>query len=580
MGFFAELKRRNVVRAGGLYLVGAWLAVQVADTLFPVFDLPAWALRAVVVVLAIGLVPALAVAWLFELTPEGLRADAGAGPPRAPQSARRMNRLVGVLLVIALSYFAVDRFVLRTLPEPVATTPMAAADHSIAVLPFADMSQTGDQAYLSDGLAEELLNQLSQVPQLRVIARTSSFSFKGRNADIATIATALGVAHVLEGSVRKSGNQLRVTAQLVRASDSTHLWSQAYDRPLDDVFQLQDEIAREIVAALKVELLPDQQVGNLQRTSNTNAYQAYLLGMEANRGAGEAGARRAVAAFERAIEVDPGYANAFAALALAYNVTADYAPSAELRAAELGKAAAAAEQAIALAPGLSAGFTARATLRNLIQWDWEGAISDFRHAMALEPDNPRTLAAYAHVLFFAGEHDKGLAMLRRATGIDPLAAGIWFNLGVALGHDGQREAAREALQRASELSQDANWPEFYLGFLDLQEGNTEAALLHFLRAPDPYRLTGTAMLEHSRGNGAASRAALQALQDRYAVGFAYQIAQVHAWRGEPDQAFDWLQRGYQVRDYGLTRLRYDPIFAPLQGDPRFAALVAQVGLPG
>ena len=244
---------------------------------------------------------------------------------------------------------------LRTLPEPAATTPMAAADHSIAVLPFADMSQAGDQAYLSDGLAEELLNQLSQVPQLRVIARTSSFSFKGRNADIATIATALGVAHVLEGSVRKSGNQLRVTAQLVRASDSTHLWSQAYDRPLDDVFQLQDEIAREIVAALKVELLPDQQVGNLQRTSNTNAYQAYLLGMEADRGAGEADARRAVAAFERAIEVDPGYANAYAALALAYNVTADYAPSAELRAAELGMAAAAAEQAIALAPGLSAG---------------------------------------------------------------------------------------------------------------------------------------------------------------------------------------------------------------------------------
>src|SRR5690606_29400319 len=209
------------------------------------------------------------------------------------------------------------------------------ADHSIAVRAFVDMSEAGDQEYFSDGLSEELLNQLAQVPGLKVIARTSSFSFKGKQADIATIAEALGVAHVLEGSVRKSGDRLRVTAQLIRASDSSHLWSQSYDRALSDVFGLQDEISREIVAALKLELLPADLPGNTQRTSSPVAYEAYLRGMEANRGASEADNRRAVAAFEQAVALDPGYANAFAALALACNIAADYADSPELRAREI-----------------------------------------------------------------------------------------------------------------------------------------------------------------------------------------------------------------------------------------------------
>ncbi|HET8818937.1 MAG TPA: tetratricopeptide repeat protein [Xanthomonadaceae bacterium] len=587
MDLLAELKRRNVIRMAGLYLVGAWLVVQVADTLFPAFGMPAWALRSVVVLLAIGFVPALTFAWIFELTPEGIRPDADVdqGGSGARRTARRMNRILVGALVLALAWFGIDRFVLvpgdveaaPSARERPATADAPAGDKSIAVLPFVDMSQAGDQAYFSDGLSEELLNQLAQVPQLRVIARTSSFSFKDRNVDIATIAGALGVAHVLEGSVRKSGNRLRVTAQLIRASDSTHLWSQTYDRALADVFALQDEISREIVSALKVELLPEQRLGGTQRTSNPAAYEAYLRGMDANRSAGQGAAERALAAFEQAVELDPVYANAHAALALARNVAADYAASPAQRTEQLDQAFAAAGQAIALAPDLAAGYTARGTLRNLIDWDWAGAATDLERALALDPNDPATLTAYAHLMFFGGRHGEAIAMLRRATDIDPLAATTWFNLGVTLSHDGQADAAREALQRASDLSVDANWPEFYLGFLDLQAGDTEGALLHFLRAPDPYRLAGTAMLEHTRGNPDASQAALEALQERYAVGFAYQIAQVHAWRGEADLAFAWLQRGYDSRDYGLTRLRDDPILRALADDPRFAVLVDQVG---
>lgn len=584
MDLLAELKRRNVIRMAGLYLVGAWLVVQVADTVFPAFGLPGWALRGVIVLLAIGFLPALVFAWIFELTPQGLRTDAEADPAEsiAPRTARRMNLTIVVVLVLGLAWFAIDRWMPST-RDAAATVAMATGpaatvhDKSIAVLPFVDMSQAGDQAYFSDGLSEELLNQLAQIPQLRVIARTSSFSFKDRNVDIATIAEALDVAHVLEGSVRKSGDQLRVTAQLIRASDSAHLWSQTYDRTLADVFALQDEISREIVAALKVELLPDQKIGGTQRTSNPDAYEAYLRGMDANRSTGRAAAERALVAFEQAVDLDPGYANAHAALALARNVAADYAASPAQRAEQLDDAFAAAGQAIALAPDLAAGYTARGTLRNLIDWDWSGAATDLERALALDPNDPATLAAYAHLMFFGGRHGEAIAMLRRATDLDPLAATTWFNLGVTLSHDGQFDEARVALQRASDLSLDANWPEFYLGFLDLRDGDTGGALLHFLRAPEPYRLAGTAMLEHTRGNPEASQAALEALQERYAVGFAYQVAQVHAWRGEDDQAFAWLQRGFEMRDYGLTRLRDDPILGRLGDDPRFAAVVDQVG---
>src|ERR1700682_2684594 len=256
--FFAELKRRNVIRMAGLYLVGAWLLVQVAGTVLPMFGAPDWLPRTIVILLAIGFLPALIFSWVFEMTPAGLKRDEDVPPEQsiAPQTARRMDRMIIIVLLLALGYFAIDKFVLRPHQQRRPELSATANSQSIAVLPFVNMSSDKEQEYFSDGLAEELLNQLAQIPQLRVIARTSSFSFKGKEIDVATIAKALNVANVLEGSVRKSANTLRITAQLVRASDSSHLWSQTYDRDLTDVFKVQDEIAGDVVAALKVKLLP------------------------------------------------------------------------------------------------------------------------------------------------------------------------------------------------------------------------------------------------------------------------------------------------------------------------------------
>src|SRR5438034_987081 len=263
MNFFSELKRRNVIRFAGLYLVGSWLLVQVASTVLPMFGAPEWLPRSVVILLALGFLPALIFSWVFELTPEGLKRDEDVKPEEsiAPQTARRMNRTIIAVLVLALGYFAFDKFVLAPRRAAVPSESSSSiSSQSIAVLPFVNMSSDKEQDYFSDGLSEELLNQLAQIPQLRVIARTSSFSFKGKEIDVATIARTLNVANVLEGSVRKSANTLRVTAQLIRASDSSHLWSETYDRHLTDVFKVQDEIAGKVVAALKVTLLPTQEL--------------------------------------------------------------------------------------------------------------------------------------------------------------------------------------------------------------------------------------------------------------------------------------------------------------------------------
>ena len=265
MNFLAELRRRNVIRMAGLYLVGAWLIVQVASTIFPAFELPGWALRGVILVLAIGFIPALVFSWVFELTPDGLKRDAEvpASESIAPQTARRMERVFLVLLTLALGYFAIDKFVLAPKREaarvaevtqatkvdavPTSATPIPAVsaipEKSIAVLAFANMSADKDNEYFSDGVAEEILNSLANVKDLKVAGRTASFYFKGRNEPMAAIGAVLGVANILEGSVRKQGNRLRITAQLSRVSDGFHLWSETFDGTDADIFALQENIA-------------------------------------------------------------------------------------------------------------------------------------------------------------------------------------------------------------------------------------------------------------------------------------------------------------------------------------------------
>ena len=578
MSFFTELKRRNVLRAAAFYAASTWLLVQVATQVFPFFHIAEWVVRWIVVAAVIGFPFAMLFSWVYEWTPQGLQRESeiASNESITRQSGKKLDRWIIAILALAVVLLLADKLVLPKAANP-GFDKAATSDKSIAVLPFLNMSSDKEQDYFSDGLSEELLNQLAQIPQLRVIARTSSFSFKGKEVDVATIAKALNVANVLEGSVRKSDNTLRITAQLVRTSDSSNLWSQTYERQMTDVFKVQDEIAGDVVAALKVKLLPTQQLTKTQRTGNPEAYEHYLLGIDISRRDRLEASQLAAAEFQKAITLDPGYANAYAMLSIAQARGADVASSPAQRAEEIKQALATIDQAITLAPDLALGYSRRGYLRYTRAWDWQGAAADFKRALALDPNNAELLASYSQSLFFHGHQEEAIALARKATVIDPLSLDIWNNLGLLLFAPVRSAEARLAWQRAFDINPGARWPNYLVGYLDLKDGKNESALAHFRASDEPFRLTGTAMLEHTLGHAPESEQALDLLKKKYAAGSAFQIAAVYAWRGEKDLAFEWLDRAYDQHDAGMPRLRYDPTLATLHDDSRFAALVKKMG---
>jgi tetratricopeptide (TPR) repeat protein len=253
------------------------------------------------------------------------------------------------------------------------------------------------------------------------------------------------------------------------------------------------------------------------------------------------------------------------------------APSQAQRAEEIKQSLATIDQAITLAPDLAFGYIRRGYLRYTRSWDWQGAAADFKQALTLDPNNAELLSSYSQSLFFNGHQEEAIALARKATVIDPLSLNIWHNLGLLLFCSAQDAEARLAWQHALEINPGARWPNYLVGYLDLKEGKNESALAHFRASDEPFRLTGTAMVEHTLGHASESEQALETLKTKYAAGSAFQIAAIYAWRGEKDKAFEWLDRAYDQHDAGMSRLRYDPTLASLHDDPRFAALVKKMG---
>ena len=571
MSLIAELQRRKVFKVGAAYLVVGWLLIQVAATVGPQLNLPEWAPRLITFLILLGFPIALVMAWVFDVTPDGVKLDAKVS------GSKRVIAAAVVMAALAVGWYFHARPQVRP-PSPVAMTAQSTGASSsavsIAVLPFLDMSQTHDQEYFSDGLSEELLNLLAQLPQMRVIARTSSFSFKGKEVDVATIARTLNVANVLEGSVRKSGNTLRITAQLIRASDSSHLWSQTYDRELTDVFKVQDEIAAAVVDALKVQLLPHQALSNAHRSSNPEAYNQYLLGVEFARRMSPDNWRRAIAAQQRAIALDPGYAPAYAAIANAEGWLADSQGDSALATQALAHV----DKAIKLDPGLVDGYVVRGISRLAARGDWVGAKADFEKALSLNPNNSQVQNGYSRVLIALGRLPEAIVAERKAVALDPISGDASAQLGRLLNATGDTASARKALERAIELTPESAYAHFHLGETDLLEGKPKDALPHFALA-DNYGAGGRAMAEHSLGHAAASQQALDEQIAKYSKGSAYQIAEVYAWRGEKDKAFEWLDRAVAQHDGGLSFFKSDPLIASLRSDPRYAAVLRTLKLP-
>ncbi|HVP62336.1 MAG TPA: protein kinase [Myxococcaceae bacterium] len=494
------------------------------------------------------------------------------------QPPRRRRLLLAALLGSLL--LLVSGVAVRSLRGAEHGPPWAALPApSVAVMPFVDLSPQHDQEYLSDGVAEEIIGVLTQTPGIRVVARSSSFSFKGRNEDLRSVGAKLRVAHILEGSVRKAGDRLRVTAQLVNADDGYQLWSRTFDRKLVDIFAVQDEVAREVARALKGSLLSSRKGRTIQTTS-PEAYASYLNGLQLLNAGSFADVRKAVADFESSVALDPRYAPAHAALAKALLFYESFAPADEPRYPRWqSRVLAEAEAAASLDSELADAYAVRGDARLVLGWEWDGARSDLEHALELAPANAYALRRYALLLEGLGRRDQALDTALQAVDLDPVSGAPHFTLAGIQMRLGRYPQARGTLLDATRLAprHPGTWLQWCTELLD---GKPAAALSIALQSPTQFnRNFGAALAYHSLGDDSASRQALDRMIASEAENALYDIARTYAWRGEQDQALEWLERALVEHDPVALAIQTDPLLRSLREDPRFLALLERFHFP-
>jgi TolB-like protein/cytochrome c-type biogenesis protein CcmH/NrfG len=449
---------------------------------------------------------------------------------------------------------------------------------SIAVLPFVDMSADKDQEYFVDGLTEELLNVLAKNPRLKVAGRTSAFQFKNKGEDLRVIGEKLNVSTLLEGSIRKAGTRVRITTQLVNAADGFHLWSETFDRELDDIFAVQDDIARSVAEALRVRILGSEEETPRARGGNAEAYNAYLQGKYFAGLETRESLEKATAYFQQALELDPGYATAWASLSMAHSLRAGqgFIPLEE----GYKKARESAERALELDPNLAEAHVALGNILRTHDRDWSGAEAEYGRALELSPGNATVVLGAARVAGAMGRLDEALELSRRAAELDPLNVGAHDRLGRFAYYAGRLDDAQAAYDKVLELNPDYRGAHLDLGLVYLARSQPETALAEMEREKEPlWQLYGLALVYHALGRQKEADAKLGEFIENYQGVAAYQIAEVCAYRSEADQAFLWLERAYAERDAGLAQIQGDPLLKSLESDPRYSAFLKKMGLP-
>ena len=590
---WGELKRRNVVRVAIAYVIIAWLTLQVGDTLAPALHLGEWVNTALAFFLILGFPMALFFAWAFEITPEGITLEKHVVRDESitHHTGRKLDFVIIAMLVVALGYFGYDKFILnpdRSVAEIDAAVQVAREEvanaverqesaKSIAVLAFADLSPEGDQEYFSDGISEEILNLLAKVPEMRVTSRTSAFSFKGQNVDIPTIAGKLNVAHVLEGSVRKSGDQLRITAQLIEVATDTHLWSATYERQLESVFAIQDEIAAAVLDALRVTLLGDE-----PKAVETDA-EAYILYLQARKltydGFSEETAQKAEALLLKTLDIDPRFAPSWTLLGGVYR---SQASQFVLRPIDEGNELArhAIQQALAIDPKYGEAYAVLAEIESVYDRDFVTAFRHLQQALAFDPNSIHVLTTAAKLNGRLGHMDEAIDLARQIIASDPLSVKGYSQLGANYRRAHRPDEAVDAYRMALKLGPDSLGFHYLLGAALLDQGDTKAALALMEKVPfEGNRVLGTAVVRHAMGDAGASDAALQDLIENWGAGSDYQIALAYAFRGEIDHAFDWLEQAYENRDGGLANVKMDAWLINLHDDPRWEPFLDKMGFP-
>src|SRR5947208_68822 len=574
--FFAELRRRNVYKVAVAYAVISWLLIQAASILLPTFEAPSWVMKAFVVFLAIGFVIAVFISWAFEMTPEGMKrtSDISADAVRSfPYWSRRKF----AAFIISVAMIAAGLFAYQFFRAPRLTTAFGATNKSIAVLPLLNESGDPKDEYFSDGLSEELIAALAQIRELKVIGRSSSFRFKDRKEESKIIGEKLGVSTLLEGTVRKQRERVRIVAELINAADGIELWSRTFDRELKDIFAVQQEIAAAVAASLKMTLLgANPRPSTDSATQNIEAHNAYLLGHYHFERRNIEDYRKAVSHFDEAIRLDPQYALAYAERSEAWTLIGDL--SGESKTA-WPRAQSDAEHAVAIAPALAEAHGALGWVRFFVEWKFAEGLAELRRAKELSPANPTANDLLGRVLPYLGKVDEAEAQARQAVELDPLGF-TQNNLARILWFKGKNDEADKVARRVAELQPTAASSRRWQVLIAVQKGDGETALREAQSEPDEgYRRFLVALAHYVRGDGNAADAALNELIQYGRDTLAYQIAEVYAVRGETDKAFEWLHIAYDNHDTGMLAILVDPLLHGLRDDPRYKALVAKMNFP-
>ncbi len=601
MSFYDELKRKNVIRVAISYVVISWVLIQVGDILFSAMDLGQEPTKIILVVLFLGFIPALVFAWAFEITPEGIKRerDIERDESITNVTAKKLDKATMGLLVVAIFLFGADKIFKDDAADEGPSKTAAAitfeniveatdtiSEKSIAVLPFVNMSSDVEQDYFSDGITEEILNSLAKVRQLKVAGRTSSFSFKGKNDDLRTIGAALGVAHVLEGSVRKAGTEVRITAQLIKVADGFHMWSETYDGSLDKVFDLQERIAREVTNELKVVMNLGEDTRLVHElTDSVAAYDLFLRGRELVRKRINNNIPEGIALLEQAVALDTLFAEAWAVLAEAEAVIDGYQPAAATLGTE--RARAHIEKALAIDPNLVLPHAVSGLIKAEKDNDFLGAISELQFALSLEPQNPLTQRWLGNYYQGLGYFDKAEALYESAYALEPLSRVEAFNLASNRLHQGELGAALLLFQKVNELT-GVHHADAIAYILDAQ-GNPEAAADY---------LTQLVMAEANR-QGIDEAAALDVVREFSALAFGTDAsAQTSAnhfvstptsslWQmpgyiaaGNFDFVYEYLDENPNLfNEFSADYMWYQlPRFDAFRQDERFAPMLERFGV--
>jgi len=577
--FFGELKRRNVYKVAVAYAIVGWLVVQVATQVFPFLEIPNWIVRLVIVFIAIGFPIALVIAWAFEMTPEGVKRteDADAAGERSCGGA--WIAVVAIAAALSVGLFFVGRYTAKNATPRHSEAATAVPEKSIAVLPLLNESGDPRDEYFSDGLSEELIAALSQIKQLKVIGRSSSFRFRDTKEEPKTIGEKLGVSTLLEGTVRKQGDRVRIVAELINAADGIQLWSRTFERELKDIFAVQAEIANAVATSLELTLrgAKDSVVANAS-TASAEAHNAYLQGHFYFVRRNLDDYRKAVGFFDQAIRIDPDYALAYAERSEAWTFIGDLAIGEKKDAWAAAKHDA--EKAVEVGPNLAEAHAALGWVRFFSEWKFSEGLGELRRANELAPANPTANDLLARVLVYVGQIQQAEKLARQAIELDPLAVVARGNLARILLAEGKLDEADAEARKAAELQPTGAASHRWQVLVAIQRGDGETALREAQLEPnEAYRRFELALAHYARGDRPAADAAISEMIARDRNLLAYQIAEVYAWRGETDKAFEWLQISFDNRDTGTLSLLIDPLMRSLRGDPRYKAMVEKIGLP-